>query len=248
MNAPDERTALSVIEVVLVEPQDSRNVGMVARAMSNLGVQRLHLVTPRNFDVREAAITACWGMPVLEGAQQWGSLEEAVAPFDDVIGFTAKRETSVTRHCWLPEWVDELQDTPLPQRCALLFGPEDTGLRVEHMPYCRTLVSIAAAAQNPVFNLAQAVLLVCYELWRRSEGVPQPLQPKGRWGEFEQLDKMITKVAEQVGFYHEHTPEVVPRLVQNLLRRTTPTEREMQILLGLFGGITRALEGQRNRR
>jgi tRNA C32,U32 (ribose-2'-O)-methylase TrmJ len=49
--------------------------------------------------------------------------------------------------------------------CAILFGREDDGLPNEALDFCHALVTIPTDSFNASLNLAQAALVVCYELW-----------------------------------------------------------------------------------
>jgi len=124
------------LHVVLVEPGDPLNVGSVARAMSNLGYRHLHLVAPPRYDAERAATTACWATDLLAEARTHDSLEAALAPMQLVVGFTARHGRHRAQHVSLPRWVERMAAAP-PAATALLFGPEDTDLRAEHLSPCR---------------------------------------------------------------------------------------------------------------
>jgi tRNA/rRNA methyltransferase len=226
------------VHVFLVESADSLNIGAAARALSNFGFHNLHLVAPVDFDPEKAAITACWAQPLLERIEIHDSLSTALASMEDVVGFSARSGRSRTREIALPKFAAELRHGR-PRRTALVFGPERTGLRREHLELCRLIVHIPSAAENPSFNVAQAVLLALYEISRpdacgRSVEAADELP---RWQEFEQLDRVVADVAEASGFYREGTPRPVPELVKTLFRRMQPNARELAILLGLFNRI-----------
>ncbi len=232
------------VHVVLVEPGDSRNVGSVARAMSNLGFRHLHLVAPPRYRPEDAATTACWATDVLEQATVHASLEEAIAPMEHVVGFSVRAGHNRPRLLPLGEWIDLWQAAPA-QTTALLFGPEDSGLRQEHVALCRWLVRIPSAAENPSFNLAQAVLLALHEL--TGSDVSPPGQPNGRrpsQREFLELDRIVGEVLTRARFYHRGTPEPLPGVVKHLVRRMDPDAREMRVLIGMFSKVNKALAGQ----
>jgi TrmH family RNA methyltransferase len=236
--------ALERFHVVLVEPGDPLNVGSVARAMSNLGFRRLHLVAPPRWDAARAAQTACWATDVLEGAQVHATLAEALAPMQEVVGFTARHGRNRPRHVLLPAWVAGLAAAP-PLERALLFGPEDNGLSAEHISACRWLVRIPSAGENPSFNLAQAVLLTLFELSRLEwPAEAAPPAPRAREGDLQQLERLVEEAARRSGFYGKGTPEPLPGLVKHLLRRIEPDTRELPVLLGLFDRINRTLAGR----
>lgn len=241
--APEE--ALRRFHVVLVEPGDSLNVGSVARAMSNLGFTHLHLVAPPRHDPAKAATTACWATDLLENAQMHDTLAAALAPMQDVVGFTGRQGRHRPRHVLLDGWLDGLTRTP-PRETALLFGPEDTGLRSEHLSACRWLVRIPSSARNPSFNLAQAVMLALFGIARQEWSPSEPAQgpPPAREAEFQQLERIVEESLVRSGFYGPGTPAPLPDLVKHLLRRIGPDTREMPVLLGMFDHINRALSGR----
>ena len=242
---PSERERF---HVVLVEPGDSLNVGSVARAMMNLGFDRLHLVSPKRYDPHRAAISACWATKLLDAARIHDSLEAALAPMERVVGFTARTGSGRARHLLLPDWCAQLAEAQ-PAETALLFGPEDHGLTREHLTHCRWLVRIPSTEAYPSFNLSQSVLLALFEL-RRSDWGAMPREPKPMppIGDFAQLDRLVDSVLIQGGYFHEGTPRPVPQIVKHLLRRIDPDEREMGILMGMFGKINRVLLGKAPRR
>lgn len=230
------------VHVVLVEPGESLNVGSVARAMRNLGFQHLHLVAPPQFDRAKAAITACWGADLLDRAVVHDSFEAAVAEFENVVAFSGRAGKNRGAPIDLIEWGDGLGAAP-PLKTGLVFGPEDNGLRQEHMELCRLVVRIPSAVECPSFNLAQAVLLALFEVARRGGDLPLTSNERRAppWSDFFQLDRLLDRVMQSSGFWRVGTPEPVPGLVRNLFRRIDLDKREMGILLGLFGRLDRVL-------
>jgi TrmH family RNA methyltransferase len=239
-------SALERIHVVLVEPGDSRNVGSVARAMQNLGFSHLHLVAPPRYRIEDAETTACWAADLLGRARVHATLHEALAPMHHVVGFAARHGRQRPRHLLLDEWTEMLAADPAGET-ALLFGPEDTGLRQEHLSHCRWLVRIPSRAANPAFNLSQAVLLALFQVERAlvaAQDAPGIRRERAPWRDFYELERIVDEALSRARFYHEGTPEPVPALVKHLLKRIDPDAREMQLLLGLFGKINRALAGE----
>jgi TrmH family RNA methyltransferase len=237
---------LERIHVVLVEPGDSRNVGSVARAMLNLGFRHLHLVAPPRYRMEDAVTTACWADGLLHAARIHPTLEEALAPMQHVVGFSARHGRLRPRHIALDEWTGSLAARPLVET-ALLFGPEDTGLRQEHLSHCRWLVRIPSRAENPAFNLSQAVLLALFQVGRsldETAAVPTRDGDRPGWREFYELERIVDETLARCRFYHKGTPAPLPSVVKHLLRRMDPDVREMQLLLGMFGKINRALAGE----
>lgn len=227
--------------VVLVEPTDSLNVGSIARAMMNLGFSNLHLVRPVDYKPKRAAITACWATSVLDGIRIHDSYEEALAPMQDVVGFST-REGGKNRSAQMVigSWLEQEISNP-PAETALVFGPEDNGLRIEHVELCRCLVRIPSTAECPAFNLAQSAMIVLYELSKRGWDKLQcrAARTLPDWNEFSQLDRLIDEVLVRCEYYRPGTPAPIPPLVKHMFRRINPDEREMAVLLGLFARINK---------
>ena len=242
---PNTAEAWNRFHVVLVEPGDSLNIGAVARAMSNLGFHNLHLVAPPRYNRQQAAMTACWATDLLDRATEHSSLEEALAPMEQVVGFTARHGRHRPQHVTLPDWIATVK-TSRPLKTALMFGPEDTGLRTEHLSACRWLVRIPSEAENPSFNLAQSVLLALFEISRLDwEALPASQGPRPALeADLQQMERMVEEAMVRSGFYGKGTPAPLPGLVKHLLRRIEPDVRELPILMGMFDHINRALSGR----
>jgi len=243
---PPETRALERIHVVLVEPGDSRNVGSVARAMLNLGFAHLHLVAPPRYREADAETTACWAAELLHRARIHATLEEALAPMQHVAGFSVRHGRQRPRHLLLDEWTARLA-AESPGETALVFGPEDTGLRQEHLPHCRWLVRVPSRPENPAFNLSHAVLLALFQVQRALAGAGDAARmrhDRPAWRDYYELERLVDEALTRARFYHPGTPAPVPSVVKQLFKRIDPDLREMQLLLGMFGKINRALAGK----
>lgn len=227
--------------IILVEPADSLNIGSAARAMKNLGFSTLRLVAPREYEPKRASITAVWAYDVVSSVEIFPTLRDALHDCDDAVGFSGRAGPAKAGDRRLPDWIAELETDPV-RRTGLVFGPEDSGLTNEHLEQCRLVVRIPAAVEYPSFNLAQAVLLV---LWEVSRLAPPPDQPPSappvRWSDFAQLDRLLDQVMERTGFVRPGSPAPVPAVLRNLFRRTLPDTREFGILLGFLGRIDRTI-------
>lgn len=178
---------LDGIVVVLDRPRDATNVGGVVRAMGNFGLLDLRLVEPAAYDEGRILAVAHRGRAILDRLERYATLDDALADCVFVLGSTARPRT--VRH----ERMDPRQAAPAllraaalaatgvdatdaapegrppdaagPGRAAILFGPEDHGLSNEALGRCNAIVTIPTAAEYSSLNLAQATLLIAYELW-----------------------------------------------------------------------------------
>lgn len=227
--------------VVLVSPKDARNIGSVARAMSNLGVSELRLVTPEEFEMDLAVKVACWGHEVVSSSTTFTSLSAAVSDCTEVVGFASDSGKHRVAQMVLDHWIASLPTTGH-QRVALVFGSEENGLQSEHFPLCQYLVRIPSVAENPSYNLAQSVLLALYSLQTKYSAViggEQPEMPESK--ELENLTSMVIKLAKEADFLNEHTPPHIQDTIVNLSRRGRMTTRELKMITGLCGMVYKKL-------
>lgn len=230
--------------VVLVEPKDPRNIGAVARAMSNLAVSDLRLVQPEPFDLKVAKGVACWGEPLLDTTTTYASLAEAVADAHEVVGFASDSSSHRMSQRILEDWIGTL-DMQGERVVALVFGSEERGLRREHFPLCQNLIRIPSAGENPSYNLAQSVILALYTIRRRaSDAIGDDSKDLPTSGQLQQFTDMVLRTASQVGFLNENSPRHMEELLVNMTRRGRLSTRELKILTGLFGMIHKQLSAK----
>ncbi len=161
--------------IVLVRPQLGENIGKAARAMLNFGMADLRLVAPRDGWPNPSAGPAAAGADeVIERAEVFATTAEAVADCAHVYATTV-RKRGVTKRVLTPEQA-AAETTSQTGRSAFLFGPERSGLDIPDLAIARTIVT---APINPEFgslNLAQAVILIAYELSKHRDLVQPPLE------------------------------------------------------------------------
>lgn len=165
---------LPAVSVILVRPRFPENIGMVARAMANMGVSDLILVQPERWDKEKAApLATTQGVPLLEKARLEPSLESALSSFTLALGTTA-RSGGFRKTLLSPEKaaLEARAATRSGGRAALVFGSEDRGLSNEETTLCTHLVTIPTALEASSLNLAQAVLIMLYECVRADRALP----------------------------------------------------------------------------
>lgn len=167
--------------IILVDPQLGENIGTSARAMLNCGLTDLRLVRPREeWPNPKAAAAASGAGVVLERARVYHTTAEAVADLRHVFAATGRGRDMNKRIVTPRRCGEDLRrfgnagDT-----CGVLFGPERSGLVNDDLALADTVVT---ASLNPAFrslNLAQAVLLVCYEWFQAGRAEPEERLVKG---------------------------------------------------------------------
>ena len=155
------------------------NIGMVARAMANMGLSSLRLVSPRDGWPNEKAVAASAGAEhILEKAQLFNTLDEAVADCHYVIATTA-RHHSQAKEILGPQQASQKARARAQagQRVAVLFGRERNGLEADEISRANAILTFPASEEFPSLNLAQAVLLFGYS-WMLSAGEEGELLPR----------------------------------------------------------------------
>jgi TrmH family RNA methyltransferase len=155
---------LDNIVVILVGTKHPGNIGSVARAMHNMGLKHLRLAAPQCTPNEESERLACGGKSVLEGVRTYRTLRSALRGLHFIVGTTGKtggrRRQTVSPRSLAPRIIAHAQK----QRAGILFGPEDTGLVDDDLLPCQMLLRIPTDPAAHSINLAQAVMIVSYEL------------------------------------------------------------------------------------
>ncbi len=226
------------VSIILVEPQSPGNVGMVCRAMKNMGLTQLRLVNPCSTEHPDALKFAVSARDLLEGAQIYPSLAEALAdsPFSVA---TTRRHGKYRQEIWNPrEIVARLCDDAGTNRAALVFGREDSGLTTEEVALCRWQATIPTSDDYGSLNLAQAVLIFCYELFGGT--VPEVRSEVRELASGESLESMyaqMERILLKIGFLNPENPAHLMRSLRRIFARAEMDEREVAIMRGMMSQI-----------
>jgi TrmH family RNA methyltransferase len=232
-------SSLDRIVVVLWETQDLVNIAGTVRAMKNFGLSRLRLVSPVEWDTWRIEGIAHGTRDVVERAEIFDSLPAAIADCSQVVGMTARQrraKRSVGRpRAVVPELLARA-DEPGAGPVAILFGREDTGLSNEALDLCHRYVTIPTNPEHASLNLAQAVLLMAYELWMAATGGDQPFKPPRRVAPpanahlLEKLFSDSEATLWAVDFFKSRQTESVMRTLREIVYRSDLDEREAGLL------------------
>ena len=232
---------LDSISILLVRPKFHENIGSVARAMKNMGLSRLIVVNGCSPLHPNAYKLASGAEDILERAEEFFTLREAISEMGCVVGTTSRGGKE--RHPDLtPETLaKKLIPLSLKNSIGLAFGSEKEGLTSDELFLCHLYVRIPSMESFPSLNLAQAVMVVCYELFQASLEIPkQPIQ----LAQAEQLERMfehMEKTLIQIGFLDSNHPKRIIRVLRKLFGRSQMDEREVQILQGIWSQMDRYL-------
>jgi tRNA/rRNA methyltransferase len=230
---------LGRIAVVLVEPREPGNIGAAARALANAGLSRLVLVRPAPHLVPDAFRMALAARPILEAAPVHDDLGAALAGFTLVAGTTRRTGASRRERTGPRALAAELLAAAADGEVAVLFGREECGLTNAELQYCQRLVTIPSSDGFPSLNLAQAVMVVAYELFSAAAEGAGRARAGGRprratSAHLEELYAHMEAVLLDIGYLHGSNPRRMMGAFRRLFGRAGLDEREVKALRGVF--------------
>jgi tRNA/rRNA methyltransferase len=231
--------ALTACRVVLVRPHTAANVGAAARVMRNFGYEQLVLVAPEAApDDPRGLLLATHAEDILQKAQVVPDLDAAVADCLMVVATSARtgglfrRQTVGQPEEVLPHLLPSLAQGP----CALVFGPEPSGLTNAEVTRCHYLIHIPTEPAAPALNLAQAVAVCLYELRRLWLGQTAPAAPRPMPASFadqEQMFAHLRTALEEIHFLFGDKADALMHALRHLIGRAQPSAMEVDVLIGL---------------
>ncbi len=230
------------IKFVLVETSHPGNIGAAARAMKNMSLSRLALVTPKQFPHADATARASGADDLLERAEIHDSIESAVADCAFVVGTSAR-----PRHLYIPEYTprecaEKLALESQEQPVAILFGREDSGLSNTELDFCNAQMRIPTNPDYSSLNLGAAVQVMAYEMMLQCEA-DQPAaeivreNPLATQDEMEGFYAHLEQVITKTGFFDPDNPGQMMRRLRRLYQRAQVDRNEMNILRGILTSV-----------
>lgn len=231
---------LKKIVVVLVRPEESRNVGAVCRAMANSGLSTLRIVGTRgDFDDERVRVLAIHAADIWEQACFFDDITSATADCTFAAGTTRRRGKKRKGKLLLPEEcaaiMAQITGTRAHEggKAALIFGNERTGLTDDELTACTAGVVIPASAAFASLNLSHAVQIMGYQLFRTQDGTSPGYTPLT----LERLDRTVTTIADnlqKIGFFTLAGRADMERFWRMILSRAALSESEAAYLEKLF--------------
>lgn len=230
------------LRVVLVSTRNPLNLGAVARAMSNFGARHLRVVNPYEKAFREAR-SAVGASEVMRGAEEFSSLEEAIADCALVVGTTAIGNREI-RHPLrtLDKAATLIRKRLEKDRVAVLFGSEKRGLANEDLSYCHWLLHIPAREQHQSMNLGQAAAVCLYELARGGKSFAERASvPGAKMETLERITSSMLQCLNDSGYVAARSEALAQHKLRRMLRRFQLSAEDAEVLLGMVRKIEAAL-------
>ena len=237
------------IYFVLVEPTEPGNIGASARAIKNMGFSNLCLVNPPAI-TDEARWLACNALDVLNSAESYETVCDAVKGMSIVIGTTARKGKRRGLILPIEQGVRRFTGDAAGNKVAILFGRESRGLFNTEVEECGFLLTIPTSRKQPSLNLAQAVMIAAYEISKagwdlhaEGSGKKQGNQERLKLvthGDITALYDRMTEVLELLEYIPRGDRDLEKKIMSNLrhfIGRAGLTDWELNMLLGIISQI-----------
>ncbi|WP_369602451.1 RNA methyltransferase [Hahella sp. SMD15-11] len=249
---------LENIRVVLMRTTHPGNIGAVARAMKNMCLADLCLVSPERFPHPEAEWRASGATDVLDNAKVVSTLEEAVADRHLVVGASARRRGMPWPVQTPRQFAADVMRLRPDAGVAIVFGQEQSGLSNEELTRCHRHIAIPANPEYAALNLAMAVQVIAYEVYHaslehRQASVLEPLtgpldpewdQPPCSQEEMERFYAHLEEALIDIDFHTRERPRQLMSRLRRLYQRVQPDQNEMAILRGILSHTQKAARGR----
>jgi len=233
------KSPLDNIVIVLDNPKHLVNIAGVIRVMMNMGVSQLRLVNPTTYDIHRIDGIAHRSRELADTAQIYPNLTDALSDTVFVVGTTARPRTAQRNYGTPRVIAPTITEKATQGLVALVFGKEDRGLTNEGLDLCHQLAIIPTSTDHPSLNLAQACLIICYEIQLAcQEEFPHP-KGKRHTGpashkDLEEMHVALKEGLHSMGFFKgDRHPESVLRMLRTLLSRAEPDLRESRLMRAL---------------
>lgn len=232
---------LARILTILVEPQNADNVGAVVRALRNMGLSDLRLVRPAGFDWARLLVAAHRSQAQVEAIQVFDDLDTALADAVYVVGTTGRRRATRLPVLDARQAAAAAMERAARGPVAFLFGREDVGLSNDDLVRCHALLTIPTDPAYPSLNLAQAVLLVAYELRLATQAPPPPARTSSpaTAADLADLFASLDETLDTNGFLIPSRAEVTRRALRAILQRAEPDAEEAALLTAMLRALRR---------
>ncbi|MCD4676318.1 MAG: RNA methyltransferase [Desulfobacula sp.] len=230
------------LSIILVEPQGPINIGSVCRTMMNFGFTQLRLVNPtKHYKSLLAKKMALSAFTVLENALIFDDLASALCDIQIAFG-TTRRFGKYRKNFFTPSGAaQKFQKTYQKSACAMVLGPEDTGLETKDLDLCQHFITIPTHDAYPSMHLSHALTVLLYEVSLKSDSEemffdPQP-EKLAKGNEIEHMFAHMRESLLKIDFLDKQNPEHLLRTFRRLFGAAGLTSRDVQIIRGMMSRI-----------
>ncbi|GIL53609.1 hypothetical protein Vafri_9222 [Volvox africanus] len=216
--------------IILVEPKRGENIGAAARGMKNFGLRELRLVRPSGgeWPNEKARAVAARAVDVIDSAKVYDTLDAALSDLQYVYAASGRprAQDKLAKDVVL---LRQVQDAlpPVGTRVGVMFGREDNGLYNDELVRANAILTIDTDPNFYSLNLGQAVLIVCYELYRapRRPGLGAKRERAARREVEGMLDRLFSAL-EARSFFNQYNRDVLQYAIRSFFDRVNQLSRQ----------------------
>ena len=215
---------LDRIQIVLVEPQSSENIGSVCRAMKTMGISKLTIVGKKIYDKARINNLSVHAFDIYEKSIRCDTLGSAVK--NSVLTAGATRRSGKKRKyisIYPEELASKIADISEGE-ISIVFGRESSGLTVEELAECNIAVNIPSSPDSPSLNLAQAVQVITYSIYRSNYSGKGYIPVNSE--RMEQVIETIASSLDKINFFKLKEREELEQFFSDLLMRAGISQTE----------------------
>ncbi|MCU7811438.1 MAG: RNA methyltransferase [Candidatus Thiodiazotropha sp. (ex Notomyrtea botanica)] len=232
---------LNNIRIVLVDTSHPGNIGAAARAMKNMCLGQMHLVTPHQYPSEEATSRASGADDLLANARVHSSLDEALTGCRLVVGTSARSRTISWPVLSPRNAAAKLIDEASLGEVALVFGREKSGLSNSELDRCNFLVHIPTNEAYSSLNLGAAVQVLSYEIYlasmQEANSTSEITRDLATAEMMQGFHEHLAQALDDVGFTDPRQSERLLRRLRSLFQRARPDKDEINILRGILSAM-----------
>jgi len=235
-------TNFNKVRIVMVNTTEPGNIGAAARAMKNMMLSQLYLVSPSNYPSAVATARASGADDVLSNAKVCSNLEEALIGVNLVIGASARQRNIKWRQLDVIGTCSEIQSTLVSsdEDVAVVFGTENSGLTNEELDLCSILMTIPGNPKYFSLNVASAIQVFAYQNFVSSIDEKFDNSPKdlANFDDLNSFYKHLEQVLEHIDYFDSKKPKsLLMRRLRRLFGKSVPEKEEIAILRGILNKI-----------
>ncbi|MBN1377404.1 TrmJ/YjtD family RNA methyltransferase [Candidatus Woesearchaeota archaeon] len=225
------------MDIVLIEPKTSGNVGAIARVMKNFGFKNLILINPKCEINKEALNRASHARDILEKVKITDM--NCLKKYDCKIGTTAKigNDYNILRIPLLPkEMAEKIKKTK--NKTALILGREETGLKNSELKQCDFVVTIPTDKKYKTMNISHSLAILLYEINEtKDENRITKTFKTATKKEKDRIMELLDNAMDKMDFPTESKKETQRKLWKKLIGKSNLTRRESFALMGFLKRI-----------
>jgi tRNA/rRNA methyltransferase len=170
---------------------------------------------------------------IVENMALYEDLETALAPFQYIVGTTARVGSKRPTMADPRELALKLIPISQKNRIALVFGPEDKGLTNAELGLCQAVVTIPTAEFSSL-NLAQAIVVLCYEVFTANTNEVASFTPRlANREELEAMYAQLKAVLVNIDFINPENPDYWMQHIRRFFSRIDMRARDVRMIRGI---------------